>query len=313
VLPGSLAAVDVPNLTKADLDKWMTQVSNAGRWGKDDQMGTVNLITAAKRKKAAALVREGVAISLAHDVIMEKTPDNGSPFIHTMNATGEKPDAFTTTDTYTTNYHGFSMTHMDALCHMFYDGHMYNDFPQTLVTSEGAAKLDITAFKNGIFTRGVLMDIPRLKNVPYLEPGDAIYPEDLDAWEKKAHIKVESGDMLFIRTGRWARRADKGPWAVGRNTAGLHASSVPWLKQHDIAVLASDAISDVVPSKMDKVYLPVHELVIAGMGTPIFDNCDLEELGEKSNTLHRWEFLVSSAPLRVPTGTGSPLNPTAIF
>ena len=181
VLPGSLAAVDVPNLTKADLDKWMTQVSNAGRWGKDDQMGTVNLITAAKRKKAAALVREGVAISLAHDVIMEKTPDNGSPFIHTMNATGEKPDAFTTTDTYTTNYHGFSMTHMDALCHMFYDGHMYNDFPQTLVTSEGAAKLDITAFKNGIFTRGVLMDIPRLKNVPYLEPGDAIYPEDLDA------------------------------------------------------------------------------------------------------------------------------------
>jgi kynurenine formamidase len=298
---------------KAELDKLMTQISNAGRWGKDDQMGTVNLITDAKRKRAASLIREGLAVSLAHDLLLEKAADNANPVGHIMNATGEKPDAFTTTDTYTFNYHGFSMTHMDALCHMFYNGHMYNDLPQTLVTSSGAQKLDITAFKNGIFTRALLMDIPRLKNVPYLEPGDAIYAEDLDAWVNRAHIKPESGDMLLLRTGRWTRRAEKGPWAVGRTTAGIHASAVPWLKKHDIAVLASDAISDVVPSKVEGIFLPVHELVIVGLGTPILDNCDFEQVSEIANNRQRWEFCVNTAPLRFPTGTGSPVNPIALF
>jgi kynurenine formamidase len=302
------------NLTKQDIDRWMTELSNWGRWGKEDQMGTMNLITPAKRKSAAALVREGFSVSLARDTDKVKSVDNTSPFSHVMTATGGKPiaDQFDL-DTYSVSYHGYGHTHMDTLCHMFVNGKMYNGFPQTLVTDQGAGKLAITNYKNGVFTRGILMDIPRLKGVPYLEPNVAIYPEDLDAWEKKAGIKVGSGDVVFIRTGRWARRAKKGPWDVSKESAGLHASCVKWLRDRDIAMLGSDAASDMMPSGIAGVQQPIHQLILIAMGTPIFDNCDLEALGDAANQRHRWEFLITAAPLSVPGGTGSPLNPIATF
>ncbi len=309
------AAVEPPTLTLADMDRMMKEVSNWGRWGKDDQMGTVNLITPAKRKYAVSLVREGITVSLAHNQETEKTLDNPFPLVRSVDAIGGTgPDKFSSSkDTYTMNYHGTFYSHMDALCHFCYDHKLYNGFPATVVTSAGASKLDITAFKGGIVTRGVLMDIPRLKGIPYLEPGTPILPEDLDAWERKAGLKVGSGDMIFIRTGRWARRAAKGPWAMSQMAAGLYATSARWLKQRDVSVLASDAISDVVPSRVETVRNPVHGLVIVGMGTPIFDNLDLEELSETSNRLRRWDFMLTAAPMLIPRGTGSPLNPLAIF
>src|SRR5262249_970116 len=152
---------------------------------------------------------------------------------------------------------------------------------QEIVTERGAGKLAITAFKNGIVTRGILMDIPRLKGVDYLEPGSPIYPEDLDVWEKKARIKVGSGDVVFIRTGRWALRAAKGPWPVSKGSAGLHASCAKWLKSRDVAMLGSDAASDVMPSGVEGVTQPIHTLVLVAMGMPIFDNCDLELLSKE--------------------------------
>jgi kynurenine formamidase len=156
------------------------------------------------------------------------------------------------------------------------------------------------------------VDIPRLKNLPYLEPGVAIYPEDLEAWEKKTGVKIASGDVVLIRTGRWARRAAKGPWDTAR-VAGLHVSCVPWLKHRDAAVLGSDACLDVLPSQVEGVIQPVHQLVLIAMGTPIFDNFDLEALGDAAAKKNRWTFLISVAPLAVPGGTGSPVNPTALF
>jgi len=213
------AQTDPHKMTKADVDKWMTELSNWGRWGKEDQAGTLNFITPAKRKQAAALVKEGVSVSLAHNVDTEKAEDNTNPLVHTVTA---RAGSFAL-DTYTFNYHGYNHTHMDALCHAFYQGKMFNGFSQEEVTAKGAAKDSILTAKNGIFTRGILIDIPRLKRVEFLEPGTPIYPEDLDAWEKQAGVKVGEGDVIFIRTGRWARRAAKGPWPVGRNSAGLHA------------------------------------------------------------------------------------------
>src|SRR4029453_8284872 len=133
---------------------------------------------------------------------------------------------------------------------------MYNGFSQQEVTEKGAGKLAITNFKNGILTRGILMDIPRLKGVPYLQPGTAIYPGDLDAWEKKAGIKVGSGDVVFIRTGRWALRDAKGPWNISSNSAGLDAACARWLKSRDAAVLGSAAASDVMPSGVPGVLQP---------------------------------------------------------
>jgi kynurenine formamidase len=302
------------NVTQADVEKWMTTLSNQGRWGKADQMGTVNLITAAKRKQAAALVRDGVTISLARTIEVDKAIDNPSPFGHEMTATGANPLAGAyAMDTLTVSYHGYGHTHMDSLSHMFYQGHMYNGFSKDEVTKQGAQKLAVTNFKNGIVTRGILMDIPRLKGVPFLEPGQPIYPEDLDAWEKKAGIQVQPGDVIFIRTGRWTRRNARGPWDVSTQSAGLHASCVPWIKQHDVAMIGSDAASDVMPSRVDGVTQPIHQLMLIALGTPIFDNCDLEDLGDVAARLKRWEFLLTAAPLPVPGGTGSPLNPIATF
>src|SRR2546427_5540817 len=173
-------------------------------------------------------------------------------------------------------YHGWAHTHMDSLCHMFYKGKMFNGFPQEDVTTQGATKLAVTNFKNGFLSRGILMDIPRLKGVPYLEPGTAIYPEDLDAWEKKAGVKIGSGDIVLIRTGRWAVRDLKGPWEISKNAAGLHASCAKWLKARDVAVLGTDAASDVMASGGAGENQPVHQLLRLAMGVPIFDNPDLE-------------------------------------
>jgi len=309
------AAIEPSSLTQADFERMMTELSNWGRWGKDDQMGTVNLITAAKRKHAASLVREGTTVSLAHNQDSEKSLDNPLPLIHVMNSLGgvDHPGLSFAVDTYTMTYHGISYSHMDALCHCFYDHKLYNGFPPNVVTNAGASKLDITAFKDGIVTRGILMDIPRLKGVSYLEPGTPISPEDLDAWENKARVKVTSGDMVFIRTGRWACRAEKGPWALNHSAAGLYATCARWLKQRDVAALASDAVSDVLPSGVEGVNNPIHGLVIVALGTPIFDNLDLEELSKTANRLRRWDFMLTAAPMRIPGGTGSPLNPLAIF
>jgi kynurenine formamidase len=189
---------------------------------------------------------------------------------------------------------------------------MYNGALQKDVTDQGAKELGVTAFKDGIFTRGILMDIPRLKGLPYLEPGAAIYPEDLEAWEKKAGLKVSSGDVVFIRTGRWARRAEKGAWDPAR-IAGLYASCAKWLKDRDVAMVGSDAATDVMPSGVSGVTQPMHQLVLIAMGTPIFDNCDLEALAASSAKRNRWAFLVTASPIPMPGGTGSPLNPIAIF
>ncbi|MFN0169988.1 MAG: cyclase family protein [Bryobacteraceae bacterium] len=309
-----LTGQPAPSTTKADIDKWMTELTNWGRWGKQDQLGTINLITPAKRKQAAALVRDGASVSLARDAETQKAVDNDSPFSHEMTHTHKNPILGQyCLDRYSVSYHGWAHTHMDSICHMFYKGKMYNGFSQSEVVEKGAAKLDVMQFKNGIVSRGILMDIPKLKGVAYLEPGTPIYPADLEAWEKKAGVKVGSGDIVFIRTGRWAFRAKNGPWDVANKAAGLHATCAKWLKQRDVAMLGSDAASDVMPSRVDGVLQPVHQLVLIAMGMPIFDNCDLELVSQEAAKRNRWEFLLTAAPLAVKGGTGSPLNPLAVF
>jgi len=300
-------------LTKDDIDKMMTSLSNWGRWGKDDQMGALNLITSDKRKEAAAMVKEGVMISLARDVIKEEL--DGSPaFIHHMVALPKETEEIASAaDEYSVRYHGFTQTHLDALCHLFYQGKMYNGFSQKEVTPKGARKLSVLQIKNGIFTRCVLMDMPRLFGVRYLEGKRAIYPEDLEAWEKKAGVEVKSGDAVLIRTGRWARRELDGPWDVMTNSAGLHASCLPWLKKRDVAVIGSDLATDVMPSGIEGVVLPVHWVSVVAMGMPILDNCDLEIVSQAALARQRWVFLLTVAPLAVEGGTGSPVNPLAGF
>ena len=314
-----LASAQIPtdhNATRADFDQYMKNLSNWGRWGKDDQIGAVNLITPAKRKQALATVKEGVSFSLARIAELESAVDNSQPIVRKMTSIGVgKPTTgpANTGDTFFISYHGYIHTHMDSLCHFLYNGKMYNGFSADEVTENGAAKNSILNFRNGIITRGILMDIPRLKGVDYLEPGTRIYPEDLDAWEKQAHLKVGSGDVVFIRTGRFARRDAKGPWPINQGLAGLYITCAKWLHSRDVAILGSDAAEDVLPSGIEGIPQPVHELVLVAMGMPIFDNCDLEQISKEAAKRRRWDFLVTAAPAAVPGATGSVLNPIATF
>ncbi len=304
-------AADTPHsLAAADIDRMMKELSNWGRWGKVDQMGTVNLITPAKRKSAAALVTEGYSVSLSRDNDERKSPDNPNPLGLKMSIGVEGQFNM---DEQSIFFHGFSNTHFDALSHVFYQGKMYNGFSQSEATSEGMKALAVTAYKRGMFTRGVLIDIPKLRNVPFLEPDAVIYPEDLDAWEKKTGVHVESGDAVFVRTGRWARREARGFWDIGSKSAGLHASCARWFHQRDIAVLGGDTSNDALPSRVPGVTFPLHRLLLVAMGTPMIDQCDLEELSQAAAARNRWIFLFTAAPLPVIGGTGSLMNPVAVF
>jgi kynurenine formamidase len=318
VLTLFLAALALPaqtprSVSQAEFDRWMTELSNWGRWGKEDELGALNLITPAKRKAAAQLVREGVSVSLSHDAETQTAADNPRPFGHEMLVHAGSPNATSHSDAFSIAHHGLAHTHLDALCHYFYKDRMYNGVPRSVVTAKGAEKLSVHRMKQGVFTRGILVDIPRLKNVPFLEPGTPIYSEDLDAWEKFARVKVQPGDVLLVRTGRWARRASKGPWPASDHLAGLHASAVRWLKARDISVLGSDSASEVRPTGVEGMRGPVHTLVLVAMGVPILDNCDLEQLSQESQQRKRWEFLLTTAPMAVPGATGSALNPIAVF
>jgi kynurenine formamidase len=295
-------------ITAAEYEGWKKDLSNWGRWGKDDQIGALNLITPAKRKEAAALVKDGVSVSLAGDADTVKAVDNPFPYEHEMLAIGN--------DRISVRYHGIAHCHLDSLAHINEDGVFYNGYKPDAdaVLKGGHQKNSIHNVKNGIFTRGILLDIPRLKGLPYLEPGTPIYAEDLEAWEQRAGIKVAAGDALFVRTGVWARRQAVGPWLRGRaeggKSAGLDPSVIPWLKQRDVAILGSDHPQYVSPSELRGA---VHDFSLVYLGVHLFDNCDLEALGNAAAARNRWEFLLTAAPLPIRGGTGSPANPIGTF
>ena len=293
---------------QAEFNALFEEVKNWGRWGPDDELGTANLITNEKRRQALALPTRGVTVSLSHNPMPNEAPDNpDSAFNHTMAETLRS-------DTIEFSYHGYGVSHIDALCHFLHNGLMYNGVPADASSVEGGcSKLGIQNLKNGILTRGVLLDIPRLKGVSYLEPGTAIYTEDIEAWLDQVGVTVAPGDVLFLRTGRWARRAELGPWQLSGNSAGVHASVIRWIKEQDVALFGSDSATDVQPSGVDGVALPMHTLLIAALGTNIFDNLDLELLAETAAAENQWSFMLAAGPIPVAGGTVSPLNVMAVF
>lgn len=295
------------------IQAWKKEHRNWGRWGDEDQLGTANLITPAKRREAAKLVREGVSVSLAHTLETREAADVPSPLEHQMLFHGGAPDATYSADRLGLGFHGWSHTHLDALCHMFDEGRTYNGYPQARVDVSGCSVLSVNAVRDGLLTRGVLIDMAAFKGVPYLEPGTPIHASDLEAWERKTKVKVTSGDAVIVRTGRWARRAAVGAWDVSSSSPGLHASSVEWLATRKVAVVATDVGLDVIPSGVEGMLVPVHVLLINALGVHVIDNADLEALAKAASSRGRYDFLLSVAPLAVEGGTGSPVNPIATF
>ena len=306
-LPGGTPFAQTSHdVTATMIENWMSELSNWGRWGDDDQLGALNLITPEKRIAAAELVRAGVSVSLAHNYSVDSSLGSPPPFdqeISTLDTPGEY-----VMERVSFSYHGNIHSHLDSLCHVLYEGKMYNGYSKDEIDAEGCHKLAITGVKQGVLTRGILMDIPRLKGVDYLRPGTPVYVEDLEAWEQQAGIRVGPGDVIFVRTGRWST-----PEGAGQGAAGLHASVAPWLKERDVAMVGGDYANDVLPSGVEGNFLPIHQLTIVALGVRLFDNLDLEALAEEAARQNRWEFMLTAAPIPVEGGAGSPMNPIATF
>lgn len=301
------------------LDRWEQELSNWGRWGPDDQRGTLNLITPEKTRQAAALVQVGETVTLQHFVSEEKTTDSQSfgPTEHKMSRID--PDTGLPTfalDEIRFSLHDGMLSHVDALCHYRdeVDGEfvIFNGYPQNL-TVDGCEDLAIDRMGTSYVTRGVLVDIPLLRGVDYLEPSTPIYVEDLEAWEEFAGVTVGSGDALFVRTGRWERRDQVGPWPYGAAGAGLHASVLPWLKERGVAILIGDAVNDVQPSGVEGISRPIHQLTQVNLGLPLVDNGYLKDVAAVARRLQRWEFMTSIQINPIEGGTASPFNAHATF
>ena len=303
---------------EADYHRAMKELSNWGRWGNDDELGAANLITPAKRKQASALVTEGLPISLAHDVVQEHAADAPNILERTLGPVN--PTGTADRYQYTGTYHGIVHSHLDSLdCHMMVDGKGYNGVSmEDIKAAGGCPKGSINALKDGVVTRAILFDATLLPGKAvaqgWLEPGTAIHREDLEALEKLQRVTVSPGDVILLYTGRWKRRVALGAWPRETGFAGYHADVAYFLKERGVSFIGGDGPNDVVPTGLPaSVPNPLHRLALVAMGINIFDNLDFERAVEQARRLNRFEFLFTAAPLRIEKGTGSPLNPLAIF
>jgi kynurenine formamidase len=308
------------HISAQDFDQLFQKVSNWGRWGPDDERGTLNYITPAHVRAAAALVRSGRSVSLAIPINTVAGPDNPRPAARYMvqghdvtSGLGEESFAL---DYMACECHGDCHTHIDALCHVAYKGKLYNGKPTSIVTSQGPTLMDITTLAHGVVGRGVMLDIPRLRGVKWLEPGEAVTREELEAAEKAEGVRLGEGDIFVFRTGHHRRRLELGPWNNGydgEGKAGLHASTMLMLHERKVAAFLPDGDGETVPSNVEGLPYPIHALQLGAMGMTCADSLQFEELVKVCEEEHRWEFMVVIAPLRLPRGTGSLFNPIAIF
>jgi kynurenine formamidase len=255
-------------------------------------------------------VQTGRTVSCSRSLPTQPAADNPTPVVHLMTGTATENWGG---DYFAMAPHGFSTSHIDALCHIFHEGKLYNGYPIEKVTAHGALELGIHELREGIVSRGVLLDIPRARGVPHLKPRDPIFPDDLEKAESDAGLCVEAGDVLLIQTGRWDYRDEYGPWSPQEGVAGLDASCLPWLHERGVAALGCDGVSDVTPSRVEGVGMPIHTVAIVAMGLHLIDNLELRDLAKSCAEENRWEFLLTVAPLILFRGTASPVNPIAMF
>jgi putative cyclase len=312
-----------PPLTIEQVNKWETDLSNWGKWGPDDERGSLNFVTPQKTMEAMRLVKDGVAVSLARFASPERAADNfnfGETKHWMTNVNPQTGVPLFALDGITYGIHDGTNSHLDALCHYALprDGKqiIFNNHPQNL-DAAGCKQSGMDRMGPGIVTRAILVDMPLMKKVDYLEPGTPILVADLEAWEKFANVKIGRGDALFIRTGRWARRDKLGPWNVGREAAGLHGTTMPWLKQREISLLGSDGVNDVQPSGVsgqgEAAGRPIHTLAIAVLGVPLVDNGYFEDAAREAAQRRRWDFLTTVQFTRLQGGTATNFNALGIF
>jgi kynurenine formamidase len=286
-------------------------------WGRTEGRGGLHNITPHEVRSAADEVRLGRTVSLAVPIANQPAPDDPEPARHEMTSPSDghaKASGLDfAMDRFAMNVHGNADSHLDALCHVLYDGKLFDGIGAECLTRDGATALSVDLARNGIVGRGVLLDIPGVRGVPWLEPGDCVTADDLAMAEETQHVHLRNGDVALIRVGHHRRRREAGPWNVSDARAGIHPEALEWFADRRIAALGSDSNNDTAPSRARGVEFPVHVLAVNALGLHLLDYLQFEELRPLCVETGRWSFLVVVAPLRLPTATGSPVNPIAVL
>src|SRR5262245_56441375 len=308
---------DRVHVSVAEFCELFRSLNTWGRWGELDERGALNYITVDRVAEAARLVRRGVTVSLGWPLNTDAAAHNPSPAQHRMTSIARADVAGGAVqlakDWIGVDYHSDTHTHIDALCHVAYAGSLYNGTSPDVVTPLGATAQTVEAAKDGLVGRGVLLDIPRLRGMPWLEPGEHVFRDDLEAAEIGQDVRAGEGDILLVRTGHARRLMEVGPWETSHAKAGLHPTAMPFLAERRVAALGCDGNSDTAPGSTDDVDFPIHVLAINAMGIHLLDYLQLEDLADVCERERRWTFFLVAAPLRIAGGTGSPLNPIAIL
>jgi kynurenine formamidase len=315
-MTGSEGAGPPGQMTEAEFRALYDRLRGQVAWGPDDRRGALNYITKAEILAAVGEVTLGRTVSLAAPVEHQPAADNPDPAQHQMTGPAGSdagPGLAFSMDRIAMNIHGNADSHIDALCHVIFDGTLYNGVTADTVTAAGAAELSIGVAADGITGRGVLLDVPRSRGVPWLEPGDHVTVADVLAAEQDQQVKIGQGDIVLVRVGHRRRRTEQGPWDAAEARAGLHPTVLPLLAERRVAALGSDGNNDTAPSAVAGVDFPVHVLTVNALGLHLLDYLQFAELRQVCAEIGRWSFLCVIAPLRLPTGTGSPVNPIAIL
>jgi len=298
-------------MTRHEFRELFDAVSNWGRWNDRGERGALNHLTPARVAAAARLVDSGTTITLSQPLQTEARPDVPEPADHHMTMLPGR-DGFAK-DYVGVDYHNDGQSHIDAFCHVAFAGFLFDGRPASSVTAQGAQAGTIDVLKDGLVGRGVLVDVPRTRGVPWVEPGEHVFREDLEAAERVQGVRIGAGDILLVRTGHARRLAELGPWDTLQAKAGLHPKAASFVADRRVAALGSDGNNDTAPSTTEGVGFPIHVLALNAMGVHLLDYLQFEDVAPHCEATGRWEFLFVAAPLRIVRGTGSPLNPIAIF
>lgn len=289
-----------------------TGLSNWGRWGHEDDLGTLNLITPEVRMRGIAAVRHGISVSCGWEV--PTGPEGIARTTHVQHFPPDEHPWAGINEDLTFDFHDTKFTHVDSLCHIVWDGTMYNGRRASDVdTAEGATFGSVTAAADGMLTRGVLIDVPGLRGVDWLDMGEPVFPEDLEAAEARQSVRVEPGDAVLLRTGYDRCKRETGQLLTGTGQSGWHAACLPWLRERDVAYIGCDTGQDALPSGYPSIFLPIHTVAQTAIGMWLLDHCDLDACVRTADRLQQWDFLLSVSPIRFQNTSGSPVNPIATF
>ena len=304
-----MAGRNVPS--KKEVDGYLRD-TNWGRWGENGGAGALNLITDQKRLDAIGLVKKGRSVSLSRPLPVVPAGDNPRPAQHYMHKEARPFEGGAAMDYYGVFYHGTATTHIDALCHVWNkDGMWDGKNPEEIIKFGGATYGTVDEWKNGILTRGILLDIPLHRNAPYVTTDNPVHGWELEDVAKSQGIEILPGDAVFVYSGREKyAAANDGRWGTPDGRPGLHASCLPFVKNNDISILGWDMM-DASPNEYD-VPWTVHGVIFA-YGVALVDNSLLEPLANVCAEEKQYEFMLTINPLYVEGGTGSPANPIAVF